>query len=169
MRIHWWSESKRFLTVSTSVNIRYAAMNVRMFLEKKFNKNIMSLCSFFSKMHAIYQTDTFNLVLSRKPRPHTSHLNLSRASAKWNFLCFINAFLLADTFPQIVHLSGFWMCLESKKLNKSTEFFWLNLNCMGIFMGNTICETYRTLICSRIEFLLRDLKYDGKCSKNCEQ
>lgn len=77
------------------------------------------------KKSVFFNAFTFSLVLSRKPRPHTVHLNFSRASAKWNFLCFINAFLLADTFPQIEHVSG---------------------PCM-----------WRTRICSRIEFLLRDL------------
>lgn len=117
MSIHWWSKSKWFLTIIASIHIRYSTVNVRMLLEQNQRKNETFQCKFQSLKHFINFNAkhsgeiTFSLVLSRKPRPQMVHLNRSRASIKWNFLCFIKAFLLADILPHIEHVSGFWICL----------------------------------------------------------
>lgn len=75
-------------------------------------------------------------MLSRKPRPQTLHLNFSRASAKWNFLCFISAFLLADIFPQIEHASGTWMCLT--RMCSRRLFLFLDLKSNGRILLNLL-------------------------------
>lgn len=107
MRVHGWSETKWFFAIITTIDVWYATVYVRMFLVQRSRpyNNCNWICFSFA------MCITLSFVLSRNPRPHTVHLNFSRASVKWNFLCFIRAFLLADIFPQIEHTSGTCMCL----------------------------------------------------------
>lgn len=73
---------------------------------------------------------TLNLVVSRKPWPQIVHLYFCLCSIEWNFICRCSAVLLADTRPQMLQVSGFWICLV--RICSRNECLFLDLK------GNTL-------------------------------